>query len=60
MKGIEDIINFIHFNTNYSEFNNIRLSNKKIYIDIYNGNFWEAKEKSNIIHNLIIKIKRLY
>lgn len=58
MKGIADIINFIHFNTNYSEFNNIRLSNKKsIYIDIYNGKFWEAKEKSNIIHNLIIKIK---
>ena len=58
VNGITSIISYLYFNKDYPEYNNIKLSNKKkIYIDIYNGTYWEAKEKSNIIHNLIIQIK---
>ena len=58
IKGIPNLIKKYHFDIDNPNNNNIRLGNKKCYyIDIYNGKFWEAKEKSEIIHQLIISKK---
>ena len=57
MKGIPDLIGMHHFNPEYPENHNVRYCGKKFYVDVYNGNFWEAKDKGEVIHNMIVSKK---
>lgn len=57
MKGIPDLIGMHHFNPEHPENQNVRYNGKKFYLDVYNGNFWEAKDKGEVIHNMIVSKK---
>lgn len=58
MKGIPDLISYHHFNPKYPENHNVRYNGKRsFYIDVFNGNFWEAKDKGEVIHDMIVSKK---
>ena len=58
IKGIPDLISMHHFNPCNPETQNVRYHGKRsFYIDVFNGNFWEAKDKGEVIHNMIINKK---
>ena len=59
IKGIPDLIGYQHFNPNHPENHNVRLGNKNYMIDVFNGKYWEAKNKTEIIQNLIVGKKDL-
>lgn len=58
MKGIPDLISLTHFNPKHPENHNVRYNGKRsFYIDVFNGNFWEAKDKGEVIHDMIVSKK---
>lgn len=58
MKGIPDLISLHHFNPKNPENQNVRYNGKRsYYIDVFNGNFWEAKDKGEVIHDMIVSKK---
>lgn len=58
MKGIPDLISMHHFNPSKPENQNIRYNGKRsFYVDVFNGNFWEAKDKGEVIHDMIVAKK---
>ncbi len=60
MKGIPDLISLHHFNPKNPENHNVRYNGKRsFYIDVFNGNFWEAKDKGEVIHDMIVSKKDL-
>jgi len=58
MKGIPDLISLHHFNPKKPENNNVRYNGKRApFIDVFNGNFWEAKDKGEVIYDMIVSKK---
>ena len=58
MKGIPDLISMTHFNPKNPENQNVRYNGKRsFYVDVFNGNFWEAKDKGEVIHDMIVSKK---
>ena len=58
MKGIPDLISMHHFNPQNPENQNVRYNGKRsFYVDVFNGNFWEAKDKGEVIHDMIVSKK---
>jgi len=58
IKGIPDLISLHHFNPKHPENQNVRYNGKRsFYIDVFNGNFWEAKDKGEVIHDMIVSKK---
>lgn len=58
MKGIPDLISYHHFNPKHPENQNVRYNGKRsFYVDVFNGNFWEAKDKGEVIHDMIVSKK---
>lgn len=58
MKGIPDLISMHHFNPSCPENQNVRFNGKRsFYVDVFNGNFWEAKDKGEVIHDMIVSKK---
>lgn len=58
IKGIPDLISMHHFNPEKPENHNVRYNGKRSsHLDIYNGEFWEAKDKGEVIHDMIVSKK---
>jgi len=58
IKGIPDLISMHHFNPKEPQNHNVRYNGKRsFYIDVYNGDFWEAKDKGEVIHDMIVSKK---
>jgi len=58
IKGIPDLISMTHFNPKNPENQNVRYNGKRsFYVDVFNGNFWEAKDKGEVIHDMIVSKK---
>jgi len=58
IKGIPDLISLHHFNPKNPEKNNVRYNGKRApFIDVFNGNFWEAKDKGEVIYDMIVSKK---
>lgn len=58
MKGIPDLISLTHFNPQKPENQNVRYNGKRnSIIDVFNGNFWEAKDKGEVIYDMIVSKK---
>lgn len=58
IKGIPDLISLHHFNPELPENQNVRYKGKRSsHLDIYNGEFWEAKDKGEVIHDMIVSKK---
>lgn len=58
MKGIPDLISMHHFNPSCPENHNVRYNGKRsFYVDVFNGNFWEAKDKGEVIYDMIVAKK---
>jgi len=58
MKGIPDLISMHHFNPSCPENQNVRYNGKRsFYVDVFNGNYWEAKDKEDVIHDMIVSKK---
>ena len=53
-EGVIDLIKHIHFNEDYKENQNIKVSNKKLnYIETHNGKRWQYNDKEKIINQLM-------
>lgn len=53
--GIPNLIKLIHFNPKLPENWNVMLKNKKLpYVDVFNGEQWETRDKKETIQSLII------
>jgi len=60
IKGIPDLISLTHFNPEHPENQNVRYNGKRsFFIDVFNGNFWEAKDKGEVIHDMIVSKKEI-
>jgi len=60
IKGIPDLISMHHFNPEKPENHNVRYNGKRsFFIDVFNGNFWEAKDKGEVIHDMIVSKKEM-
>ena len=58
MKGIPDLISMHHFNPSCPENQNVRYNGRRsFYVDVFNGNYWEAKDKEDVIHDMIVSKK---
>lgn len=58
IKGIPDLISMHHFNPEDPKNNNVRYNgSRSFYVDVYNGDFWEAKDKGEVIHDMIVSKK---
>jgi len=58
--GIPQLIRLIHFNPEIPQNQNVRLKNKKEpYLDVFNGEHWELRDKDDTIQDLIISKKEI-
>lgn len=58
--GIPQLIRLIHFNPEIPQNQNVRLKNKKEpYINVFNGENWELRDKDDTIQDLIISKKEI-
>ena len=58
IKGIPDLISLHHFNPKTPQNHNVRYNGKRTpFIDVFNGNFWEAKDKGEVIYDMIVSKK---
>lgn len=58
--GIPQLISLIHFNPDIPQNQNVRLKNKKEpYIDVFNGQIWEMRDKDDTINDLIASKKEI-
>ena len=58
--GIPQLIRLIHFNPNIPQNQNVRLKNKKEpYLNVFNGQNWELRDKDDTIQDLIISKKEI-
>lgn len=58
--GIPRLIRLIHFNPHVPQNHNVRLKNKKEpYLNVFNGQNWELRDKDDTIQDLIISKKEL-
>lgn len=58
--GIPQLIRLIHFNPEVPQNQNVRLKNKKEpYLNVFNGQHWELRDKDDTIQDLIISKKEI-
>lgn len=58
--GIPRLIRLIHFNPSVPQNHNVRLKNKKEpYLNVFNGQNWELRDKDDTIQDLITSKKEL-
>jgi len=58
--GIPQLISLIHFNPDIPQNQNVRLKNKKEpYVDVFNGQIWEMRDKDDTINDLIASKKEI-
>lgn len=58
--GIAQLIRLIHFNPEIPQNHNVRLKNKKEpYLNVFNGQNWELRDKDDTIQDLIISKKEI-
>ena len=58
--GIPQLIRLIHFNPEVPQNQNVRLKNKKEpYLNVFNGQNWELRDKDDTIQDLIISKKEI-
>lgn len=58
--GIPRLIRLIHFNPHIPQNQNVRLKNKKEpYLNVFNGQNWELRDKDDTIQDLIISKKEI-
>lgn len=58
--GIAQLIKLIHFNPEIPQNQNVRLKNKKEpYLNVFNGQNWELRDKDDTIQDLIISKKEI-
>lgn len=56
--GIIRLIKAIHFDPKFPENMNVKMNNKKEpYLDVYDGEKWEKKDKTQTIQNLLVSKK---
>lgn len=59
-QGIPQLIRLIHFNPEIPQNQNVRIKNKKEpYLNVFNGQNWELRDKDDTIQDLIISKKEI-
>lgn len=58
--GIPQLIRLIHFNPEIPQNHNVKMKNKKEpYVNVFNGQNWEVRDKDDTIQDLIISKKEI-
>ncbi len=58
--GIPQLIRLIHFNPEIPQNQNVKMQNKKEpYVNVFNGQNWEVRDKDDTIQDLIISKKEI-